>query len=308
MFKTLPFQCLRSLTIDPLTHPRGQNYISAASGMVCENGRVYVISDDEHHLAVFDDLRSPGVLVRVFPGDLPKKKKPRKQRKPDLETLFLLPASDPTKPARLVALGSGSRPNRHLGAVIPLKPNGGPPSWRHIQRFDLTPLYRPLTALLGEINIEGAMVIGDELVLLNRGLPGRSPNATARYRLRDVLALMDGDTRALQPKSLQRFRLGTIDGVALGFTDAAALPDGGWVFCAVAEDTADSVADGRCTGSVVGIVTPRGRRLALQRLAPTVKVEGIAVRASADGMTVCLVTDADDPKQSSTLLLARLQR
>ena len=306
MPNTLPFQHLRRLGVDPQTHPRGRAYISAASGLVCENGRVYVIADDEHHLAVFDDRRSPGVLVRVFPGDLPKKVKPRKRMKPDLETLFLLPASGPTNTARLVALGSGSRPNRQLGAVIPLQPDGRPAPWRQIQRFDLAPLYRPLTALLGEINIEGAMVIGDELVLLNRGLPGRSPNAAARYRLADVLALIGGDASALKPRSVQRFRLGAIDGVALGFTDAAALPDGDWVFCAVAEDRTDSVADGRCTGSVVGVVTAGGKRLPLQRLAPTVKVEGIDVRASASGMTVCLVTDADDPKQSSTLLLAQL--
>lgn len=307
MLNTLPFQHLRRLGVDPQTHPGGRAYISAAGGLVCENGRVYVIADDEHHLAVFDDLRSPGVLYRVFPGDLPQPKKARKRLKPDLETLCWLPASGSTKTARLVALGSGSRPNRNLGAVIPLQANGRPAPWRQVQRFDLTPLYGPLTALLGEINIEGAMVIGDELVLLNRGLPGRSPNAAARYRLADVLALIGGDASALKPRSVQRFRLGAIDGVALGFTDAAALPDGGWVFCAVAEDRTDSVADGRCTGSVVGIVTARGKRLALHRLAPTVKVEGIAVRASAGGITVCLVTDADDPKQSSTLLLAHLR-
>lgn len=307
MPNTLPFQQLRSLGIDPQTHPRGQSHISAASGLVCKNGRVYVMADDEHHLAVFDHLHRPGALFRIFPDDLPQSKKARKRLKPDLETLCWLPASGSTKAARLVALGSGSRPNRNLGAVIPLQPDGRPAPWHRIQRFDLTPLYRPLAALLGEINIEGAMVIGDELVLLNRGLPGRSPNAVARYRLRDVLALMDGDARALPPRSVQRFRLGAIDGVALGFTDAAALPDGGWVFCAVAEDTADSVADGRCAGSVVGVVTASGKRLPLYRLAPTVKVEGIAVRASAGGMTVCLVTDADDPKQSSTLLLVHLQ-
>lgn len=307
MLSKLPFHHLRSLGIDPQNHPRDQAHISAASGLVCEHGRVYVMADDEHHLAVFDDLRSPGVLFRLFPGDLPQPKNARKRFKPDLETLFSLPVSGLTNLARLVALGSGSRPNRNFGVVIPLQPDGRPVAWHRIKRFDLTPLYRPLAALLREINIEGAMVIGDELVLLNRGLPGRSPNAAARYRLRDVLALMDGDVRALQPRSLQLFRLGTIEGVALGFTDAAALPDGGWVFCAVAEDTADSVTDGRCAGSVVGIVTAGGRRLPLRRLTPTVKVEGVAVRASAGGISVCLVTDADDPKQSSTLLLAHLR-
>ena len=308
MPKTLAPQLLRHLTVNQKTHPRAQPHLSAASGLVCANGRVYVISDDEHHLAVFRDRRSAGVLYRLFPGDLPQKKKARKRLKPDLETLLWLPHGGATATGRLVALGSGSRPNRNTGVVIHLNAAGQPRRSQPILPFDLTPLYRPLAALLGEINIEGAMVIGDELVLLNRAVAGRCPNAAARYRLSDVLALIDGESRELEPASIRRYLLGSIDGVPLGFTDAAALPDGGWLFCAVAEDTADSAIDGGCTGSVVGIVAASGKLLAMHRLSLPAKVEGIAVRVDGDGMTVCLVTDADDPAQSSTLLLARLSR
>ncbi len=297
---------LRTLTVDPKRHPRGQPHLSAASGLVCANGRVYVISDDEHHLAVFRDRRAPATLHRLFPSDLPRKKKARKRLKPDLESLVLLPPTGASTKARLVALGSGSRPNRNTGVVLRLT-TAGRPSAYPVQRFDLTPLYRPLAALLGEINIEGAIVLGDELLLLNRAVAGGSPNAAARYRLSDVVALIEGRSAQVQPTSIRRYRLGSLDAVPLGFTDAAALPDGGWVFCAAAENTADSVADGPSFGSVVGIVAASGKLLSMHRLSPSAKVEGIDVRVDSDGMTLCMVTDSDDPAQQSLLLMARLR-
>ena len=48
-------QPLRTLDLDRSTHTTGQRFLSAASGLVCAFGRVYVVGDDEHHLAVFDD-------------------------------------------------------------------------------------------------------------------------------------------------------------------------------------------------------------------------------------------------------------
>ena len=56
--------------------------------------KLYVIADDEHHLGVVrvdgDELK----LVRLLDGDLPASAKKRKARKPDFESLLLLPASD----------------------------------------------------------------------------------------------------------------------------------------------------------------------------------------------------------------------
>ncbi len=295
---------LRLLTVDPQAHPRGERHVSAASGLVCAGGRAYVVCDDEHHLAVFRDDETPGELHRVLAGELPRPKGARKRLKADLETLLLLPPFGHHSAAALLALGSGSRPNRNTGVLIPLNAAGEPSS--DVRRFDLTPLYAPLIAELGEINIEGAMVVGDELLLLNRGVAGRSDNAVARYSLSDWLGVIEGRGLAVKPPLIRRYDLGAIAGVPLGFTDGAALPDGAWVFSAVAEDTADSYADGHCSGSAVGVVTAGGDIRTIHRLVPPAKVEGIAVRADKDGVAICMVTDADDPARASSMLLARL--
>ena len=147
----------------------------------------------------------------------------------------------------------------------------------------------------------------DQLLLLNRAVKGKSVNAVAHYDLRDLRRLMEGVRRRIKPELVRSYNLGDIDGVALGFTDAAALPSGGWVFTAVAEDTDDSVADGPCTGSVVGVVDSGGNLREMRRLQPRMKVEGIDLRATSEGLVLWLVTDADDPARPSTLLLARLE-
>jgi hypothetical protein len=285
---------LRALTVDPRKHPRRQPHLSAASGLVCLRGRAYVIADDELHLAVFSEHAKFGTLYQIAPGELPESTADRKKLKPDFETLFVLPPAPGSTGTRLVALGSGSRENRHVGVVIQLDAAGDPLS--DVHRFDLTPL----------INVEGAMVIGDEFVVLNRAVPEKSDNATARFRLRDLLAVIEGRGANRPPGAIEHYALGDIDGVPLGFTDAAALPDGGWLFTAVAEDTRDSYADGPCAGAAVGIVSARGVLQSLRHLQPNTKVEGIDVRVDSDGIGICMVTDADDPARSSWLLQARL--
>ena len=295
---------LRTLTLDPLQRPRGQPHLSAASGLVCAHGRVYVISDDEHHLVTFHDRSAPGVMHRLFSGELPAGKKARKRLKPDLETLLCLPPFGGSPNAALIALGSGSRANRGTGVVVSLSAGGEPSD--EVRSFDLEPIYAPLREGLGEINIEGAMLVGDEFVLLNRGVAGRTDNATARYPVRALIDAIEGRAPAVRPAAIHRYTLGYIDAVPLAFTDAAALPDGGWVFTAVAEDTRDSYADGHCNGSVVGVVDAVGTLVATHRLDRRVKLEGIAVRIEGAGMGLCMVTDADDPAQASQLLLARL--
>jgi len=294
---------LRLLTVD--AHPRGLPHLGAASGLVCAHGRVYVIADDEHHLAVFADLRNPGRLHRIVPGDLPRQEQARKKLKPDLETLLLLPSARAGGSDALVALGSGSRQNRQTGVVVVLGARGEVAPKSH--RFDLRPIYEPLRGLLGgEINIEGAVVTGDRLLLLNRAVRGKSANAVVYYELGELRRLMRGARRRVEPERIQTFDLGDVDGVALGFTDAAPLPGGGWVFTAAAEDTADSVADGLCAGSVVGVVDGRGSLRDMWRLRPAMKVEGVDLRATPDGLELCLVTDADDPDRPSALLRMRL--
>jgi hypothetical protein len=101
---------------------------------------------------------------------------------------------------------------------------------------------------------------------------------------------------------VQHFDLGALDGVALGFTDGAARPDGSWLFSAAAEHSADSVVDGPCRGSVIGEVSARGELVAMRRLPGTTKVEGVALQP--DGPSLCMVTDDDDPQHCAQLLQA----
>jgi len=294
----LQAQPLRDLTLREQDHPRGASYLSAASGLVCVHGRAYVIADDEHHLAVFGDLQSPGTLHRIRAGDLPDKSKARKRRKPDLETLLWLPTFGET--GTLVALGSGSRENRRAGVAIPLDGRGQP--LPQVQAFDLAPLYGPLAQQLGGLNIEGAMAIGKDLVLLNRGGRDGLANAAVRLPLATLHALMRGSRDIDARCSIQRFDLGHLDRVALGFTDGAARADGSWLFSAAAERSDDSVADGPCAGSVLGQVSARGELVTMRCLDSRDKVEGVAVQP--DGPAVCMVTDADDPQRSARLLRA----
>jgi hypothetical protein len=295
---------LRPLTVHARQHPRGLDHVSAASGLVCANGRAYVVCDDEHHLATFHHLHHPGTLHRLLPGDLPADAGARKRRKADFEALLLLDGY-PTRHAQtLVALGSGSTAQRDTGVALVLDAHGRPTHDR--RRFTLTALYQPLRSALGDINIEGAFMQHDGLVLLHRGGQGGADNAVVRLQRSQLVAAIDGRGGIGPAPQIAHLPLGTLDGVPLGFTDGAALSDGGWVFCAAAEDTASSYADGTCAGGAIGIVDAAGTLSALHRLATRHKPEGIAVREHRDGLDLCLVTDADDPARAAELLLARL--
>ncbi len=297
--QTLSTRRQRQLTLHAPSHPHGQAHFSAASGLVCVHGRAYVIGDDELHLAVYQDDDSPGKMHRLLPGALPADKAARKRSKPDFESLLHLPDS-----ALLVALGSGSAPGRDRAVCLPLGSHGSP--LQALPAVDLAPLYEPLRHRLGGINIEGAFVCAGELLLLNRGHATTSGNTVIRVWLSDFAALLAGRKKALHPGAQQGFELGDIDGVPLGFTDGAALSGGAWVFSAVAEDSANAVADGACVGAAVGVVDARGRLTRLHRLAGAHKVEGMAAQAAGKQWALAMVTDADDPEQAAWLLRAQL--
>ena len=94
----------------------------------------------------------------------------------------------------------------------------------------------------------------------------------------------------------------------LRFTHAAGLPTGAWVFCAAADDTSDSYADGRCVGSAIGIVSVEGELALLERIDLACKAEGVEVVAHGRGLELLLVTDADDRSAPARLLSVTLPR
>lgn len=268
---------------------------------------LYVIADDELHLAVFEATGADaGSLLRLFDGELPESASKRKKKKPDLEALTLLPPFASFAHGALFALGSGSTRNRRTGALLGLGadgvPNGSPVA------VDLSDLCGVLEEEFPELNIEGAVVSGGELRLFQRGNKRAAHNAVARFRLSEVLEALASGARSEPPRpiAIQRVDLGEIDGIPLCFTDAAPLPDGAMVFTAIAEDTDDSYRDGPCAGAAVGILGNDGKLRYLDRLDLPRKVEGVEAQVEGKVIRLLLVTDADDASVPATLFSAQI--
>ena len=299
-------QHLRDLLLDPLHHPRGQGHLSAASGLVRVQRRMYVVADDEHHLGAFSVTgQAPVDLVRLFKRDLPVGMKERKKVKADLETLLQVPAMPGHPFGALLALGSGSddRANarRNRAVVVPLDAKGG--VIERINVTDLSPLYKRLRKSFGDLNIEGAFVAGGEMCLLQRGNKGDSPNACIRYDWKTFMTWLLGKRDERPPiVSITEMDMGEVDGVPLGLTDGVALSGGRWAFSAVAENTNNSFDDGPCIASVVGVISADGTVLQSHRLKGAPKVEGISAVINCSGISLTMVTDDDNPTAPSRLL------
>ena len=265
-------QTLRARVVRELRLEDG--FVSAASGLARARGRLYVAADDELALGVFSPgSGAPGTRLVLADEELPAEKEARKAAKADLEAVATLPA------AGLVVMGSGSGDRRHRGFVTSL--DGG-----EVREIDLHRLHDAIAREVdGPLNLEGAEWHAGRLLLAHRGVAGAA-SAIARVSWPD-LALED----------VAPVDAGTLDGVGLGITDLARLPDGRLLASYAAEDTDDAYADGPVTGSAVGILGEEPRRLD-----GSWKVEGLW----SDGRELLMVTDADDSAQPALLLRATL--
>jgi len=282
----------------------GPCHLSAASGLARVGQRLYVVADDEHQLGVFDmAVPGGGALVRLFGGELPAAAKARKDAKPDLEALVTLPPCGGFPHGGLLALGSGSRPQRQRAALLDLGPTGE--LLEPAREIDLAPLYAPLLARHAWLNIEGGLVSAGRLYLLQRGNAARPDNLAVAFDWPAMQAWLHGGP-APQALSSTPYALGAIDGVPLCFTDGAALAGGGWVFCAAAEATDDNYADGPCRGSAVGLVHADGRLRGVWPLSLRCKAEGIVAWAENGKLNLLIVTDPDDRQEAAWLLSASL--
>jgi hypothetical protein len=301
----VPLARIRDLNLAAASSPGRRPHLSAASGLVCIRTLAYVIADDELDLGVFGtDTGAPGQLVRLFDGEaLAHAPEQRKGQKPDIEAIALLPADAGHPHGALLVLGSGSRPNRHRGAILTLDAAGHIAGLPRV--LDLSPVYAALHREFSELNIEGAAVAGDEIHLLQRGNKGTGRNAMIRFALGSFLNTLKSENSGIAPAGIAEFALGGIDGIPFCFTDATALPDGRLLFTAVAEDTGNAYEDGRCLGSAIGIIAD-GTLRRLERADRPCKIEGVHAQMSGGRIELLLVTDADNADLPGELLRATL--
>lgn len=286
--------------------------VSAGSGLVVAGGQhVHIVADDENHIFSFS-LNDPsnGKWTRIFPGDLPSNTKARKKVKKDIEASALIPPFSKWNHGALVAFPSGSKENRHRGALVALDA-AGQLLENGVIELNFNALYLAAAEMLGShLNIEGATVVGNVLRLFQRGNGQDGVNATFDLDLSGFLRVLEGDGVLTGDLilSMRKYEIGSLDGVPLSFSDAATLGDGKVVFSASAETGKDTYMDGSVAGSVIGVMSADGDILKTYALDARIKVEGVwAIQPDASGeVTVYLVTDADDAEVRAELYLVKL--
>lgn len=286
---------IRDLLVEaPLSS--GHPFLSAASGLVALGNRLCVVGDDENHILLFNKKNTePGRLLRLIDGDLPKNAAGRKKVKPDFEILLTLPCQTGS---RLLAIGSGSTDKRMRGALIELTDSQ---EFSDIKLLDLQPLFAAINTFVPHINLEGAALRGDRLLLFNRGNMQFPGSSVLDVSLSAVLngGLVDATLRA-------EVILPVVKDVPLSVTDACHLDSGHFLLSAVAEATSDSYADGELLGSAIVVLDANFAILAIEPVEPTLKIEGIAAQSMTNGIELLCVTDADDPDRPSALYSGRL--
>src|SRR5258706_3629839 len=234
---------------DAILRERFRVAAGGASGLVVRDGVAHVIADDgvrlrRHRL---DGTRLPDVPAADGAPEPPI----AKPDKPDLEALLEL------ADGRLVAFGSGSRPNRERAVLFDPRAGRADP-------IDLAPLYARLRAELGPLDIEGAARWDGQIVLAQRGI-GRG-GASALVWLEDRAPGARGAWPAAAHRATTSIALPDLDGVPLALTALAVHPHLGLCFLAAAEATEDAYQDAPCAGSVLGCFDAELRPQPIARL------------------------------------------
>ena len=138
------------------------NKFPSGSAINYYNGKLYLIGDDANSMLILDTDYQEVDSVKLF--DYSGKRIP-KAEKTDFETAVLVNVNDKI---HLLILGSASRKKREKGILIPLPVADD--SFPEPQTFSNAEFMKRVKMQgIPEINIEGATVIGDHLILSNRG-------------------------------------------------------------------------------------------------------------------------------------------
>ncbi|HEX6243859.1 MAG TPA: hypothetical protein VFZ61_23250, partial [Polyangiales bacterium] len=161
-----------------------------------------------------------------------------------------------------------------------------------------------------ELNLEGAVALGDTLRLFQRSngallAPSAAPTcATCDLSLSELLAHLDAPASTPIPAlhNVIHYELGQAGTGRLTFTDATVLPDTAVLFSASAESSPNAYDDGEVSGSALGILRDTTARLCLlqdeQGRPVRDKVEGVAL---ASPTCAYVVIDPDDHHKPGTL-------
>ena len=290
-------------------------HVRAGSGLAWLGSRLVVAQDDASFLAILDPADGSVSAITLDHVDRGRRQfddlRGNKKGKLDLEACTVVRAGGTE---RLIAWGSGSLPVRERVVVLDHDRRA-----RVIGASELYAALRARTDFAGsELNVEGAVAIGDRVRLFQRG------NGAPRGELQPVDATCDLDVAELvawldapgvrpppRPRDVVQWDLGSVRGVRLTFTDSCAGPGGVIAFLAAAEASPDAVRDGEVVGVAIGVIEPAAARWTLVRDdqgAPVLdKCEGLAWVPGEVGRRARVGGDRDAPDTPTELLELELQ-
>ncbi|MBC8088290.1 MAG: hypothetical protein H7Z40_13560 [Phycisphaerae bacterium] len=312
----------------PLHYAEGANvaidrpaHVRAASGLAWVGSKLAVIQDDANFIALVDPVSGQTNALALPAGALGKRlfddERGNKRDKLDFESLVSATLLDGT--TALLAFGSGSQRRREQIAIVDVT------SGRSVRLIHGQALYAALRDCENfagsELNIEGAVFLGEQVRLFGRGNGDISTgvvrvNATCDLNWARLLAYLDNpsETAPPGPTNVMQFELGELAGTRITFTDAAVCDNetahapGTMLYTGTAEASPDVVRDGVVQGSVVGIISESlGRTTA--RYTEIQDTHGGIARAKVEGIVpgdfergqVYVVVDADDHRQPGEL-------
>lgn len=274
-------------------------HVRSASSLTVWRGAIAVVSDDASFVASVDPATGLCAAIALAASADGRRqfdtRRGNKAHKLDLEAAFVLDGA-------LIGLGSDSGlAIRRQAAIV----DDAGPRLVALPRL-YAALHQPILGT-GTLNLEGATVDGDAVVLGNRGGdcgPDGVPtcDAITTLPLAAMRALLaDPERAAIPPLPWRPLQLDTLDGTALRLTELEAWR-GALLYAAAAEATRSAYHDGAVVGSAIGILDGDAARWA-----PVVDGAGAPVRDKLEGLvrlgdTLYAATDADDPDHASELL------
>jgi len=292
-------------------------HVRSGSGLAWVPGGLAVVQDDANFIAIHDPGSGRTSAITLPAGEAGLRQfddlRGTKRFKLDLESCLAL---EDAGGVNLIAFGSGSTSRREHVVMVDRWEDRAP----RVRLVSAPGLYRALrdeAAFAGsELNIEGAIRLGNSVRLFSRGLgalpDGRlSVNATCDLAVDALLGYLRAPMRVAPPAPTRpvQYRLGTIGAVPLGFTDALAWGDA-ILYTATAEISPDATQDGPVTGSAIGVIDPG----ATVRWAPLTDARGELLVAKVEGVAAVpgspaelyVVLDGDDPTTASELCRVEL--
>jgi hypothetical protein len=242
--------------------------IGAASGLVYNDGNLWLIADNSHILYEYNiekqSLEKTALVNKEYLG--PQENIPKKD-KPDYEAITI-------KEDSIYLVGSGSGENRNLIGHVDLKTKKLYP---HIDATDLYLAMQGFAEITPEdFNIEAAVNDGTTWYLLNRGNGPKKQNG--------IFTLNGTMNNTSFQIVYNPIKLPKINGVQATFTDAC-LADGKLYFVAAAENTTSTYADGAVAGTLLG-------RMNLDKM-KVEKTVVISEKNKFEGITVFKETDKE---------------